>query len=97
MNADQERAAALAREGLQLWRTGQLEDALLKYVAALGGFALGWGVGAGIAGAWTVSSDSFLGRSAQSGAPVGGVLLQFGLGIVCAIVVFRVVRGIVAK
>jgi tetratricopeptide (TPR) repeat protein len=35
MNADQERAAALAREGLQLWRTGQLEDALLKYVAAL--------------------------------------------------------------
>lgn len=35
MNFDEGRAAALAKEGLQLWRTGKLEDALLKYVAAL--------------------------------------------------------------
>ena len=35
MDSDQERAAALAKEGLHLWRTGKLEDALLKYVAAL--------------------------------------------------------------
>jgi hypothetical protein len=77
--------------------SGRTGKGFIKYVAALGGLALGWGVGAGIAGAWTVSSDSFLGRSAQSGAPVGGVLLQFGLGILCAIVVFRVVSRIVAK
>ena len=36
MNFDQERAAALAKEGFDLWQSGRLEDALLKYVAALG-------------------------------------------------------------
>jgi tetratricopeptide (TPR) repeat protein len=35
MSADQERAAVLAREGFDLWQTGRLEEALLKYVAAL--------------------------------------------------------------
>ena len=35
MNFDQERAAALAKEGFDLWQSGRLEDALLKYVAAL--------------------------------------------------------------
>src|SRR5262245_5562384 len=35
MSADQKRAAALAREGFDLWQSGKLEDALLKYVAAL--------------------------------------------------------------
>jgi tetratricopeptide (TPR) repeat protein len=35
MNSENERAAALAKEGLQLWEEGRLEDALLKYVAAL--------------------------------------------------------------
>jgi hypothetical protein len=69
----------------------------IKYIAAVGGFALGWGIGAGIAGAWEVPTDSFLGRSAISGAPVAGVLLQFGLGIVLAIVVFRLVRAHLQK
>lgn len=36
MNSDQDRAAALAKEGFDLWQSGKLEDALLKYVAALG-------------------------------------------------------------
>ncbi len=35
MESENERAAALAKEGLQLWEEGRLEDALLKYVAAL--------------------------------------------------------------
>jgi len=35
MDSENERAAALAKEGLQLWEEGRLEDALLKYVAAL--------------------------------------------------------------
>ena len=35
MDSEKERAAALAKEGLQLWEAGRLEDALLKYVAAL--------------------------------------------------------------
>jgi len=35
MNFDQERAAALAKEGFDLWQSGRLEDALLKYAAAL--------------------------------------------------------------
>jgi tetratricopeptide (TPR) repeat protein len=35
MSPDQARAAALAREGFDLWQSGKLEDALLKYVAAL--------------------------------------------------------------
>jgi tetratricopeptide (TPR) repeat protein len=35
MSSDQHRAAALAREGFDLWQSGKLEDALLKYVAAL--------------------------------------------------------------
>jgi tetratricopeptide (TPR) repeat protein len=35
MSSDQARAAALAREGFDLWQSGKLEDALLKYVAAL--------------------------------------------------------------
>ena len=35
MNFDQQRAAALAKEGFDLWQSGRLEDALLKYVAAL--------------------------------------------------------------
>jgi len=35
MSFDQERAAALAKEGFDLWQSGRLEDALLKYVAAL--------------------------------------------------------------
>ena len=77
--------------------SGRTGKDFIEYVAALGGFALGWGVGAAIASAWVVSTDSFLGRSAQSGAPIGGVVLQFGLGILCAIVVYRAVRRIVAK
>lgn len=36
MGFDQVRAAALAKEGFDLWEAGKLEDALLKYVAALG-------------------------------------------------------------
>lgn len=36
MSSDQERAAALAKEGFDLWQSGRLEDALLKYAAALG-------------------------------------------------------------
>ena len=35
MRLDQARAAALAKEGFRLWESGRLEDALLKYVAAL--------------------------------------------------------------
>jgi len=35
MESENERAAALAKEGLKLWEAGRLEDALLKYVAAL--------------------------------------------------------------
>jgi tetratricopeptide (TPR) repeat protein len=35
MSSDQPRAAVLAREGFDLWQSGKLEDALLKYVAAL--------------------------------------------------------------
>ena len=35
MNSEDQRAAALAKEGQQLWEEGRLEDALLKYVAAL--------------------------------------------------------------
>ncbi len=69
----------------------------IKYVAALGGFTLGWGIGAGIAGGVEVSTDSFLGRTAQSGGPLIGVLLQFGLGIASALVVFRLVKTQVDK
>ena len=76
---------------------GRTGKGFIEYVAALDGFALGWGVGAAIASACVVSPDSFLGRSAESGAPVGGVLLQFGLGILCAIVVCRAIRRIVSK
>jgi tetratricopeptide (TPR) repeat protein len=35
MSSDQQRAAALAKEGFDLWQSGRLEEALLKYVAAL--------------------------------------------------------------
>src|ERR1700741_1342169 len=35
MNSGNERAAALAKEGLQLWEEGRLGGGLLKYVAAL--------------------------------------------------------------
>jgi tetratricopeptide (TPR) repeat protein len=35
MSSDQKRASVLAREGFDLWQSGKLEDALLKYVAAL--------------------------------------------------------------
>ena len=46
----------------------------IRYIAAVAGFLLSDGVGAAIATAWAVPADSFLGRSAQAGAPIGGHL-----------------------
>lgn len=36
MDSEKDQATTLAKEGLELWEAGRLEDALLKYVAALG-------------------------------------------------------------
>ena len=69
----------------------------IKYVAAVGGFLLGWGIGAGIAGGMVAPVDSIRGRSATYGAPIVGVVLQFGLGITLAIIVFMLVKKVVDR
>lgn len=69
----------------------------IKYVAALGGFWAGWGIGAAVASNWAVPTDSFLGRTAEAGAPLGGVLLQFGLGTALALMAFVMVRAVVDR
>ena len=68
-----------------------------KCVGALGGFLLGFSIGAGIAGRMEVTTDSFIGRSAGYGASVLGVVLQFGLGIILAIIAFMLVKRVVDR
>jgi hypothetical protein len=69
----------------------------IKYVAALGGFAVGWAIGSSIALNLAVPKDSLLGRSAQAGESPVGALLQWGLGEFGAVVAFLLVKGRVDK
>jgi hypothetical protein len=58
----------------------------IEYIAAVAGFLLGYGVGVAIASAWAVPTDSFLERSAEAGAAIGGILLQYGLGLLAPVI-----------
>jgi hypothetical protein len=69
----------------------------IEYIAAVAGFLLGYGVGLAIASAWAVLTDSFLERSAEAGAPICGILLQYGLGLLAALIAFRLAKALVTS
>jgi hypothetical protein len=69
----------------------------LTYVAAAGGCAFGWSLGATIASGWEVPAESFLGRSAQNGLALGGLVLQVGMALIFGILTFLLVKKVVDR
>jgi hypothetical protein len=61
---------------------------VVSFVAATGGFWIGWALGESIASGMTASTSSFWARG-----ELAGNLLQWGGGIIGALLVFLAVRA----